>query len=142
MKLSGIFYGVLTAIWMTVLGWAIWPLDSPYVNLPGATVSPKIVKALGIITISRDFKITRDEPIFVQRTLVRGDCKQSCEIVDLPSGNLMLPVGIYKGMTRDQILPITVEPGNWVARFSIQWRDRLGRSRTEPMEELSFTVVP
>ena len=131
-----IFYWVGTGIWF------IWPIDPPMIELPGSTVTPQIVEKLGVITIARTLVVSREESVFVQRVLFRGDCAKSCEIIDMPSGNLTLPIGAYPSMSRDHILQRTVESGEWRAAFNIQWRDRLGRTHIVPMQELKFTVLP
>lgn len=131
-----------TLFWVCFVAWSFLPEEAPIVSAPGDSIQPLIVKVGGVITISRNLHVKREAPVFVQRTLVRGDCAKSCEIVDLPSGNITLPAATYGNLLRDHKLPTVVEPGDWTAVFTIQWTDRLGRTHYEPLMPLAFKVTP
>ena len=139
--LQSIIFSTLTAAWMIALVWLFFPMSSPIVGLGGDSVTPNEIPVGGTIHILRNLRANREENVTVTRTLVRGDCRFNCEIVDLPGGNLSLKPGIYPNLLRDHVLPSTVEAGNWRVLFSMQWYDRIGRVHTEKLQELGFRVV-
>ena len=127
--------------WISALLWALFPMGSPIVSMQGDSIEPPIVQVGGTIFIRRNMRVTRKEPVTVIRAVVQGDCSVNCEIIDLSSGNLLLAEGDYIGIKREHILPLSIGPGLWKAKFYINWQDRLGRSHSEPLQELSFTVT-
>jgi len=135
------FYGAITALWVSVLTWAVWPTDPPIEYLSGDSVIPQVVNVGGTITVTRRYRVLREEAVTVIRTLVRGDCSISCEVVDLPSSTVTMPVQEFRVQSRDMTLPKTVEPGSWRVVFFQQWRDRIGRVHSSPIPVLRFTVV-
>ena len=136
-----LLFGVLTATWVGALIWALYPIGPPIIGTGNDSVSPQEVEVGGIIHVTRNLHVFREESVMVIRTLIRGNCTINCEIVDLPSGNLTLKPGDYPNVLRDHILPATVQPDTWRIVFAIHWRDRIGRTHIEPLEELSFKVV-
>ena len=127
--------------WIASFLWVLFPMSSPIVSMQGDSVAPLIVPVGGTILIKRNMRVTREEPVTVIRTVVQGECAVNCEIIDLSSGNLLLAEGDYIDMKREHILPLSLRPGLWKAKFYINWQDRLGRSHSEPLQELSFTVA-
>lgn len=138
---AALFY-VAVLFWLGLFIWLIWPIEPPITELPGAYVTPTTAKVGGSISILRNFRASRNEPVTVIRTLVRVDCGHDCEVADLPTGKIIFPAGDQPGRVRDHKLPYAVEPGKWKAVFFLEWRDRIGRVHSEPLQELSFTVVP
>lgn len=134
---------VSSLIGVALLAYAyMHPPPSPYVSTGGDSLNPEKVKVLGAVAISRNFLITRREPMFVVRTMVKGDCSVTCEIIDLPGGNLTLEPGAYHNVIRDHSIPSFAQPGHWVLKFSIQWQDRFGRTLSAEMPPLAMEVVP
>lgn len=117
-------------------------LPSPYIPLGGDSVAPAQAKMFETVAVTRNYEITRAAPMFIVRTMTRGDCRASCEIVDLSSGHLLLPVGVYRNVVRDHIIPSSAQPGQWVLRFSVQWQDRFGRTLTAALPPLQIEVIP
>ena len=142
MKRSSVIFMALTAIWMVVLSWAIWPISAPLVFAEGDAIWPKIVKVGGQISVTRTCSVVRSDQVTIIRALIKGDCSKTCETVDLPSSTVHLPKGHHRTQTRDFMLPPTVDPGEWRVVFVIQWTDRVGRTHRMPLTELKFTVVP
>ena len=137
-----IFYALLTATWVGILGWAVWPIGAPIEYLEGDSLVPQRVQVGGTITITRHFRVLREEPATISRTLVRGNCVVTCEVVDLPSSTITLPVQETRTQTRDMVLPDAVEAGTWRAVFAVHWKDRIGRLHIKPLHELTFDVIP
>lgn len=135
--------GVISAlIGLAFLGYAyLSTVHPPYISIGEDTITPKVVRVYGTITVSRNYEITRFEPMFILRTMVRGDCRANCEIVDLQSGHLSLPPGVYRNVVRDQVIPSGAQPGHWVLRYSVQWQDRFGRTLTAPLPPLAVEVI-
>ena len=141
MKVSDIFFAVMTVTWVSVIGWAIWPIEPPIVYLPGDKVTPAIVKPGGVITIHRNIQVHREQQVTVIRTMVQGDCSQHCETVDLPSSSATLQVTPLRAQTREVILPKAIDAGEWRIVYAYEWKDRIGRVHSEPIPVLTFTVV-
>lgn len=114
---------------------------SPMISLGGDSVTPHSVKALEAVTVSRNYEITRNDPMFVVRTMVQGDCSKNCEIIDLPSGYLLREPGVYRNHVRDHVIPSSAQAGAWVLQFSVQWQDRFGRTLTKPLPPLGIEVI-
>ena len=114
--------------WVGALLWMLFPMGSPIISAQGDSVEPLVVHVGGTILIKRNLRVTREEPVTVIRTVVQGECAVNCEIIDLSSGNLLLAKGNYIDMKREHILPLSIGPGLWKAKFYINWQDRLGRS--------------
>lgn len=131
----------MTAIWIAVLTWIVWPTDAPIEYVSGGSVVPQVVNVGGTITVTRHFKVNREEQVTIVRTLVRGNCSVQCEVVDLASSTFTLPVQEMRTQSRDMALPKTVEAGDWHVVFLQQWRDRVGRVHSSPIPVLRFTVV-
>lgn len=138
---SHVFFTVMTLIWVSVLIWVFFPLGAPITSLPGDLVYPETVTVGGKIHVVRNLRVIREEPVVVNRAVMRGDCRKTCEIIDLPGGNLTLKVGDYPNVLRDHILPNTVQPGDWRLVFTIQWADRVGALHVEPLTVLAIKVV-
>ena len=134
-----IFY-LVTATWVVIIGWGLYPIGPPITWLDGS-VTPE-VKMNGEFTVTREFIVNRSEQVTIIRTLVNGDCKKICEIVDLPTSIILLPPGEHLTRGRDFVLPKAVNEGTWKVVFVAQWRDRIGRTKTVPLKELSFNVIP
>ena len=142
MKVSSFIFCAFTATWIIVLGWAIWPISPPLSFIEDDAIWPKVVKVGEQITIARTFTVVRSDPVTIIRALIKGDCSKTCETVDLPSSLVHLDEGHRRTQTRDFILPMTVDPGEWRVASIIQWTDRIGRSHRLALKELPFTVVP
>ena len=137
-----IFWTLSGAAWVVMLFWAFYPLPAPIVwYAEGESVEPTVVSKGGEITVTRDYEVASDRPVFILRTLIKGDCKKRCEIVDLPSSVISLSPGERRKQTRDFILPDAVEKGIWQVVFVAQWTDALGRVSTQRLNVLSFTVL-
>lgn len=139
--IRGAVIGLAIAVW----GAAIWfwmYSPCPLVDLGGDAVEPAVVKPLGKITVTRNFRVLREEPMRVSRQMIHGDCKKSCEIVDLPGSTLALDPGEYPNFKRDHLIPSYVEPGQWRLVFTIHWQDHLGRELHQKLTELTVTVLP
>ena len=142
MKVSSVIFSAFTALWIVVLGWAVWPVAPPLEFSEADAIWPKVVKVGGQISITRSFSVTRSDAVTIVRALIKGDCAKSCETVDLPSSVVHLAEGHHRTQTRDFILPLTVDPGLWRVVFVVQGTDRVGRSHRLALKELPFTVVP
>lgn len=128
-------------LWAGLLAWMVYTPSSPFVDLGGDKVVPTKVKAGDVVTVTRNFRITREAPMAVTRTMVRGDCKASCEILDLAHGKLLLPPAEYRNVLRDQAIPTTAQPGVWQLIFTVQWEDSLGRDHNQKLAALEIEVV-
>lgn len=115
---------------------------SPYSPLGGDSVTPTRVRIGDKFVVSRSFRVTRQGAITVSRTMVRGDCNVSCEIVDLYTGALLLGDGEYRSIKREFIVPITAVPGAWSLEFAVHWDNAFGRSQTYKLPSLKIEVVP
>lgn len=124
----------VAAMWFYI---AIPPIEL----LGGDSVTPKVVRVRDVITVTRNFRATRNTSVYVTRTLVRGDCRKSCEIVDLPSGELALEEGDYRNARREHYIPGLLQDGTWRLVFSIKWEDWLGRAHVLKLPELEIEVV-
>lgn len=141
MKLIKFLLYAVSAMWvMTIAFWMSTP-SSPIEQLGGDTVSPERVRAGEIVTVTRNFRIIRNQAMSVSRTMILGDCEKRCEIVDLPSGHLTLAPGDYINIQREHVIPATTDPGEWRLVFSVNWQDRLGRTINERLPELTIEVV-
>jgi hypothetical protein len=130
-----------SVLWLaTGAAWFYSP-PPPVVGWVNSSVEPIKAKAGDTIEVSRTFTATRDESMLVTRTMVKGDCKKACEIIDLPSSTLNLTRGDYTGIKREFIIPITASPGVWTLRFSIHWQNWVGRTLTQALPELTVEVV-
>lgn len=114
---------------------------APFEDLGGDAVSPAMVKPGGSVTITRNIRVLSGEPLRVTRTMLKGDCKKSCEIVDLHGSALTLNPGTYTNLRRDHVIPITVTEGKWRLAFSVHWEDLIGRDRHIKLKELEIEVV-
>lgn len=141
MKVPDIFYAAMTLTWVSVIAWALWPLDCPLQYEGGDAVAPKVVSQGGTISVTRKFFVSRESPVTLVRTLIKGDCEKSCETVDLPSSAVALAAGERRTQARDFTLPDTVDAGEWRVVFYVKWKDRIGREHSMKAPELTFTVV-
>lgn len=73
--------------------------------------------------------------------MVKGDCKKSCDIVDLHGGALTLAPGNHMNLRRAHIIPPTVTEGKWRLAFSVHWDDMIGRDRHIKLKEIEIEVV-
>lgn len=121
----------------------LYPPPSPVTSLEGFvdTVEPVKVHVGGIISVSRNLRSTTGEQVTVFRTIVRGDCKVSCEIVELTSSMISLAPGDYHDAKKDHVLPITADPGVWKIVFTILWKDALGRTLRYELPQLDLEIV-
>lgn len=133
-------YGLLAVAWAAVVAVYFYVPSSPYIGLGGDSVTPARVRVFDEVTVNRHFEITRDEVMFITRSMVRGTCPKDCEIIDLPSGYLDSAPGVYE-RARKQTIPSTPSPGTWVLTFSVKWEDRFGRPYTYPLVPLTIEVV-
>lgn len=132
---------VLGASWSVAIAFMVYSPTAPIQFLGGDLVSPTKARAGEAVTVTRSFRILRDDPMTVTRTMISGDCAVSCEIVDLPGGNLALSAGEYLNMARDHVIPAVAQPGMWRLVFSVNWRDHLNRERRVALPALDVEVV-
>lgn len=132
---------IVVVLWLAVLALLFMPEAPPIESLGGDTVEPATVRPGDRVSVTRSFRIVRSVPMSVNRTMVRGDCKRSCDIVDLANGSLTLEAGDHLNVVRPHVIPAFVSPGQWELRFTVVWEDRLGRQRKTVLPELPITVV-
>ena len=141
-KTTFIALAVLTlSIWAALVGLLFYKPASPFVDLGGDEVAPAKVAPGGTVTVTRNFRIVRDEPMTVTRAMIFGDCKESCEILDLSTSKLSLTQGEYRKIAREHIIPMLAQPGPWRLVFVVHWQDHFGRELRQPLAELSVEVV-
>lgn len=133
-------------IWLAIALWAgttvfLLYAPVPFEDLGGDSISPQKVKAGETVAIIRNLRVIRDTPMRVTRSMIKGDCRRSCEIIDLPSSVLTLQPGEYLNLRRDHIIPLLASPGMWRMAFAIHWEDNLGRGHHESLKDLSFEVL-
>ena len=120
----------------------LWEPENPYRQLRGDHVVPTIIRAGGKVTVIRNFEVTRNTTTYIARRMTRGDCRRSCTFIDLPSGPLSLPVGIYAAVKREVVIPATAEPGKWRLEYSTQWETIFGRQLTAPWPVIELEISP
>lgn len=140
--MANILLGAIILGILTLIGMSFYEPPSPLVDLGGDAIAPAAVKPLGRIEITRNFIILRSEPMRVSRRMIKGDCRTSCEIVDLPSGSLLLDPGEYRNIRRDHLIPSFVAPGEWRVLVTIYWQDQLGRELHQNLAGLKLVVLP
>ncbi len=131
----------LTSLWLGTSALWLYEPSSPVTNWRGDSVTPTVVKTGDKITVFRSFTGLISESISVTRSIVHGDCSKNCDVVELPSGNILVEPGEFLNVAKDYILPTTLHPGIWVLRFYIHWQDRFGRTLSQALPELSIEVV-
>lgn len=114
---------------------------TPFTDLGGDTVEPAKVPVRGTVVITRNYEITRDTPLRVTRRMIKGDCKASCELIDLPESWLVLAPGVYRNVKREHIIPSTASPGLWTLSFTLHWKGLLGNERHLNLKEMKIEVV-
>lgn len=129
-------------VWTLALAFWYYAHPAPIVMLGGDLAEPTQVRAGGIVVVSRNFRVVKNEPLHVTREMIKGDCRKACDIVSLPSGGLALEAGEYTNIRREHRIPTHVSPGLWRLVFTIHWQGRLGRYVSAPLPELLIEVVP
>ncbi len=142
MRQARILIALGVLLWVATVAFYFWPASPPYESFGEDTVTPSHVKAGEAITISRNFRATRRELWTVSRTLVQGDCRKSCELIDLPSGSLMVEEGTYVDVRRTHVIPMRVTPGVWVLRFTVQWDTAFWGTQKSTLPPLTITIDP
>lgn len=133
----------LNLLCFAFIGWFyMQPADPPYVAVGQDSVIPVKVRAGDSVEIFRTFRIMRKQSIYIVRTMAHGDCTQTCEVMDLPSGYINLKPGEYVAIGRRQTVPLNTAPGFWVISFTAQWEDKLGRTFSVKLPELTIEVLP
>lgn len=118
-----------------------YPQHSPMEIIGGDKVYPQTVHPGETISIFRSFNVTRLEPMGVTRRMIKGDCKKTCEIVDLVHGSFLPDkIGPTIDVKRDHTIPMNITPGHWRVMFAVTWHDWLGRTKTMELPELSVEV--
>lgn len=135
-------YATLSLTWASLAALYFYVPPSPMVPISGDTATPSIVKVGDIVTVSRNFKITRAAPFKVVRTMVQGDCARNCEIIELSSSSITRQPGVYVGNTRELVIPQTADPGQWVLQYTLHWNDWFGRAHSRPMPPLTIQIIP
>ena len=128
-------------IWAAAYLFWLYAFPSPIELMGGDTVTPQKVRAGERVSITRNFRVLRAEPLNVTREAIRGDCKKSCEVIDLTSSTMTLPPGEYRNVVREHTIPIHAEPGIWRLVFSVHWQGRFGRYVSESLPELTIEVI-
>lgn len=129
------------AVWVVLIGVFLYPMPAPIDFIGGDSVGPVKVKPGGSITVSRNMSVTNAVPMQVTRTMVKGDCKKNCEILDLVHGRLLLDEGEYRNLEREHVIPLLASPGIWRLKFSVAWSDAFGRQHSKDLPELQIEVV-
>lgn len=132
--LLAVFLWVLSAVLVLVA-------PAPVVDLGNPSVSPTVVKPGERIEVTRNIRILKPDSLRVVRTMVKGDCKKACDIVDLHGGALTLATGDHMNLRRYHVIPVTVSEGKWRLAFSVHWDDLIGRDRHIKLKELEIEVV-
>lgn len=131
----------MVSIVLVIIGWFTWPLEAPIKWMDGDKVAPLELKPGQMLYVTRQFEAIRAEPVVMLRTLIRGDCRKNCDIVDLPSSTINLQIGEHRNQTREFVLPAGMDAGEWRVVFTAQWKDRLGQVQTVKLKELTFKVI-
>lgn len=134
---------VLTIAVVWTAAFALWyyAFPAPIELLGGDKVHPTKVRAGEAITITRNYRVVRMEPITITREMTKGDCRVGCEKITLPSSIITFRPGEYKG-TREFVVPPHADPGVWTLSFSHSWYGRLGRVVSVPLPDLQIEVIP
>lgn len=126
--------------WLATIALWLWPAPAPFESFGVDTVTPDRIKPGDAFVVSRNYRATRRELWTVTRTMVRGDCAKTCEFVDLPAGSLMVEEGSYVDIRRAYVAPVTITPGVWVLRFTVQWDSLFWGVQKKSLPPLSITV--
>lgn len=129
---------IALAIWGAVL---FYVAPVPIELLCNDSVTPAVVRAGETVTVTRSFRAKRDVHVEVTRVLIRGNCKDNCQIVDLYSGGLTLKAGDYRNMAREHTIPKHVGPGTWDLAFSMSYQGLFGVVSSVTLPVLSIEVV-
>lgn len=132
---------ISVGLWGGLIGAFLYPRPAPIASMGGDSVSPAKVRTGSAVIVSRNLAITQAIPMHVNRTMVKGDCRKNCEIIDLTHGRLLLDEGEYRNLEREHIIPPQASPGVWRLKFSVGWSDAFGRQKSIELPELSFEVV-
>lgn len=127
-------WGAMAVIWIRAT-------PPPVELLGGDRVTPASIRPGGVVTIARNMRIVRSHPLTVTRSMIHGDCKKRCEIIDLPTSLLTLDPGEYLNLERDHIIPALAGVGHWRLVFALRWQDRFGRETHQKMPELTIEIV-
>ena len=128
-------------VWVCSLAFYFYTPASPYIPLGGDTVTPSATRAEGVVTLLRNFEVTRRADIQITRQLIRGTCPRDCEAVDMPTSYLTIEPGTY-ARKRDLIIPRTAHAGKWQFHFHVRWDDHFGRTFSIALPVLDVEVIP
>lgn len=129
------------APWVATAVLWLYVQSPPVENWHDDIVSPTTVRVGDEIVVSRSFDAMRTDVINVTREMIRGDCKKTCDRIELPGGSLQIEPGEYRGVKKTYIVPAAASPGEWRLAFTIHWEDRFGRSLKQKLPELNIRVV-
>lgn len=106
------------------------------------TAYPRARSGAGdVIGVTREFRVIRDDRVYLVRTMTKGSCPVACDIVDLHGGWVEVIKGDYR-RTRDIVIPATIRPGIWTLAFHQQWEDSFGRRYSRPLPTMEIEVTP
>lgn len=143
-KQSGMWFHLFNiCAWVAVFA-AVLHVPAPPVEFVGGDyVLPEKVRAGDEFYVHRNFRVHRAGSVQVTRVMLRGDCKEKCDIIDLPSSVRYLgPSGKFENNGRMLTVPKSTPPGVWRLQFTVLWDDRWGRSHEISLPELNLEVLP
>ena len=127
--------------WAAVAWLALYSLSPPVNNWHDDSVSPTTARTGDEIVVARSFDAIRTDTIKVTREMIRGDCKKSCDRVEMPSGTLTVEPGPYREVKKTFVIPAAATPGEWRLVFTVHWDDSMGRTFKQKLPELVVQVT-
>lgn len=106
------------------------------------SVTPNQARVGDTVVVHRSFRAIRNVHVTVSRSMVNGDCKVKCELVDLPSSVMVLREGDYKNVARDYVIPAAAGPGKWTLMFSINYIGLFGIVSGVQLPPLELEILP
>ena len=142
MKATRIAIVMGLTLWLATIALYLWPQSPPFESFGTDTVTPDRAKVGESFVVSRNYRATRREVWAITRTMVRGDCRKSCEFVELPAGALLVGEGTYVDVRRSYVVPANVTPGVWTLLFTVQWDAAFWGTQKMPLPPLTITIDP
>lgn len=115
---------------------------SPYRQTGPDYVEPLKARAGDEFVVYRTFDWLRADESYVERTMLRRDCRTECTVYKLESGFLNLPTGHYDRLGRPQTIPSDVKPGLYDLIYVLFWKNFIGREVSEHLPLLQVEVLP
>ena len=139
-------YVIVVVTWVPIAVLLLYHPEPPYQSIGEDFITPPATVQYGNdddrLGISRSYRITRKATMQMERVAIQGDCTVKCDIVELPSSMLEFKPGEYHNSVKEHALPNVVTPGHWAFRFTLVYKDFLGRPQSIVLPPLAFEVLP